>query len=229
MNKITQILIAICLIVGLTACGSSSSATNTASSPLSGLTSSNTLSNKLGAGLLLLEDTSQAVTAEQAAALLPLWQAYRGLSASSSSSQGEIQALYSQIQESLTNEQLDAIEQVELSQATLASLKEKYNVRTGPSAARSQASTTSSSTSSNAAGAAPADMGAGGPPSDMGMGGDMGGGMGGDMSGAAAQTAGTTTQQASSFPSVKNTTTSQDTNTLFVEALIEILSQRAQS
>jgi hypothetical protein len=233
MNKITQLLIAICLIFGMAACSSSSTATSAVSSPLSGLVASNTLSSKLGAGLLMLEGTGQAVTAEQAANLLPLWQAYRNLSASSSSSQGEIQALYSQIQESLTSEQLAAIQQVELSQANLASLMQKFSVQSAPSGARSQASTTSSSTSNSAsgggAGAAPADMGGGSPPADMAMGGDMSGGMGGDMSGAVVQSASTTTQQASSSTSGKSTSTSQNSNTLFVEAVIQVLTQRAQS
>ena len=49
-------------------------------------------------GTFKLEGTDNAVTADQAAKLLPLWQVYKDLSASTSAAQEEVDALAEQIQ-----------------------------------------------------------------------------------------------------------------------------------
>jgi hypothetical protein len=70
---------------------------------------------KLAAGTLKLEETDLAVTAEQAAELLPLWKAAKSLVDSDNITSEEINAIYDQIEAAMTAEQMDAIEAMELS------------------------------------------------------------------------------------------------------------------
>jgi hypothetical protein len=71
--------------------------------------------NQFMLGTLNLAGTPQAVTAEQAAKLLPLWQALRATTKTGGASQDEINALLSQIEGSMTAEQLTAIHEMKLS------------------------------------------------------------------------------------------------------------------
>lgn len=87
---------------------------------------------RLAAGTLLLEDTDLKVSAEQAAALLPLWKAVKSLAASETSSADEISAIFDQIQESLSAEQVSAIEAMSLGGEEMAALAEKYDIQGGP-------------------------------------------------------------------------------------------------
>jgi hypothetical protein len=68
------------------------------------------LSMKLPAGTLMLEGTPNAVTPAQAKELLPLWQMFRALQGSTTTSQAEMDAVVEQIQGAMTKEQLAAIE-----------------------------------------------------------------------------------------------------------------------
>jgi hypothetical protein len=61
----------------------------------------------------MLEDTANAVTAAQAKELLPLWQMLRALQESGTSSQVEVEAVYDQIQEAMTPDQIAAIEEMD--------------------------------------------------------------------------------------------------------------------
>ncbi|MBN2503403.1 MAG: hypothetical protein JXB38_21685 [Anaerolineales bacterium] len=69
----------------------------------------------LAAGTLKLEETDLAVTVEQAAELLPLWKAARSLADSDNITNEEINAIYDQIEEAMTTDQMGAIEAMELS------------------------------------------------------------------------------------------------------------------
>lgn len=81
-----------------------------------------TIENKLAAGTLKLEGTDQAVTADEAKALLPLWKAVKSLNSSDTASQDEIQALYDQIKETMTAGQIAAIEAMSLTREDLSAL-----------------------------------------------------------------------------------------------------------
>ena len=70
--------------------------------------------SQLVVGTFQLEDTDRRSTAEQAAKLLPLWKAYRGMSGGTSSSPVEMQALLKQIRGEMTGEQLEAIAAMQL-------------------------------------------------------------------------------------------------------------------
>jgi hypothetical protein len=90
----------------LTACGSRASAlgqnNGNASAPLPE-------SAKLLIGTLKLDKSPQAVTTQQAAQLIPLWQLYASLETSNTTASQEIDATVQQIQSTMTAAQLQAI------------------------------------------------------------------------------------------------------------------------
>jgi hypothetical protein len=73
----------------------------------------------LALGTLKLEGTANAVTAEQAKALLPLWQAIVALSGTSTTAEAELTAVQNQIVEALQPAQLQAIGALQLTTADL--------------------------------------------------------------------------------------------------------------
>lgn len=75
--------------------------------------------NQLALGIIRLERTPDAVTAEQAQALLPLWQGMRALTSSSTAATAEVAAVQSQIMAGLTPAQLSAIAALQLTNADL--------------------------------------------------------------------------------------------------------------
>jgi hypothetical protein len=108
------ITILILFAITLTACGASTSSTPTDSNGNSSNTAPLPLAMQLVVGTFKLEGTDNAVTAEQAAQLLPLWQVYKDLSASSSAAQEEVDALAEQIQGTMTPQQVQAITDLKL-------------------------------------------------------------------------------------------------------------------
>ena len=87
--------------------------------------------NQLMLGILGLDGTPQAVSAEQAAALLPLWQALRATTRTGGASQDEINALLGQIEATLTPEQLAAIKEMKLSFADMQTWAKANGVTLG--------------------------------------------------------------------------------------------------
>ena len=75
--------------------------------------------NQLAYGTLRLEGTADAVTADQAAKLLPLWQALQALDASSTTATEETAAVQAQILSAMTPAQVSAIAAMRLTNATL--------------------------------------------------------------------------------------------------------------
>ena len=73
-------------------------------------------STQLSVGTLMLEDTALAVTQAQAQELLPLWQMLSALQGSSTASQVEVEAVLGQIEDTMTSEQLAAIEEMDQGQ-----------------------------------------------------------------------------------------------------------------
>lgn len=91
-----------------------------ASSPLvSDYADATSLRNQLAYGTILLMDTPQAVTPEQARALLPFWQAVRSLSGTSETASEELNAVQNQIIETMQSEQLQAIADMKITNAQL--------------------------------------------------------------------------------------------------------------
>jgi hypothetical protein len=84
---------------------------------------------KLAVGTLKLEKTDQAVTPAQAKELLPLWKAVKSLSSSDTTTQEEVDGLYSQIKDTMTPEQVQAIEKMELTQDDFNALMKDLGIQ----------------------------------------------------------------------------------------------------
>lgn len=76
--------------------------------------------NQLAFGTMQLDGTAQAVTAEQAKTLLPLWQAMSALSGNSETVPEELNAVQNQIFATMTPEQLKAIADLQITNAKIS-------------------------------------------------------------------------------------------------------------
>jgi hypothetical protein len=86
------------------------------------------IEQKLAMGTLKLEGTDLAVTAEQAQALLPLWKAVKAFSASENVSTDEVNAVYTQIQEAMSEAQLASIKELSISPEEMQALMKELGV-----------------------------------------------------------------------------------------------------
>jgi hypothetical protein len=116
------------LVIVLAACGAKANPTSTSGGTTgstgaaaangtpgaANLTRPLPLAESLLIGTLKLQGTSNAVNATQAAALVPLWQAYAQLTSSNTAAQAEIDAVVNQIQQTLTPAQVQAITAMKL-------------------------------------------------------------------------------------------------------------------
>jgi len=89
-------------------------------------------------GTLKLEEGQWAVSAEQAAQLIPLWKAVRSLSSSDTAAEAEFAGLLDQIQETMTTEQLEAIADMQLTQEAIFSTIQQLGIQPGGEAAGDQ-------------------------------------------------------------------------------------------
>jgi hypothetical protein len=90
-----------------------------------------TVRNQLLLGTLNLEDSAQAVSAEQAAVLLPLWQGLRGTMNSGASAPAEVDALLKQIERTMSSEQLAGIRTMKLAQSDLQAWAQSQGLGAG--------------------------------------------------------------------------------------------------
>ena len=116
-------LIALVLIVALSACSAPAPAAPTTNQDTYTSTALDTsyegalsVRNQLALGTLQLAGTPNAITSEQARTLLTLWQALRGTTQSGASAPAEVNALLGQIEGALTADQLAAIKDLKLTQ-----------------------------------------------------------------------------------------------------------------
>lgn len=138
MKHLLRLMISLVLILGLVSCSqSANSATNeTQDSYVSEYIDSSyegalPVRNQLALGTLQLAGTPEALTSEQAATLLPLWQALRSTSKTGGTADAEVNALLEQIESSFTAEQLAAISKLQLTQADLQEWAKTNGVTTG--------------------------------------------------------------------------------------------------
>lgn len=89
------------------------------------------MSTQLLLGSFELEDSELAISAEQAGELLPLWKAVKVLSESDTASSLELEAVYNQIQASMTDEQLTAIADLTLDGESMIILIEDLGMSMG--------------------------------------------------------------------------------------------------
>jgi hypothetical protein len=149
MNKKVLFAIPMILILGISACAGSAPAEDDAESGASAQYDVNTdsgtagrsldeefdnalpVSAQLGLGTLLLEDTELAVDPTQAAELLPLWKAARTLSESETVAEAELQAVFNQVQDTMTPEQVTSIGEMQLDQEQMAQLAQDLDLHFG--------------------------------------------------------------------------------------------------
>jgi hypothetical protein len=133
-KKITVLLIFLLAVSAiLAACSSTTQSSNTQSTQIAeGFDpATRTMDQKLAIGTLKLEGTDLAVTAEEATTLLPLWKAVKSLSSSDTTAPEELTALYQQIQDSMTKEQVQAIEDMQLTQDDMNTLMQDLGIQVG--------------------------------------------------------------------------------------------------
>jgi hypothetical protein len=191
-----------------------------------------TLETKLAIGILKLEGTDNAVTAEQAKELLPLWKGVKVFSSSDTISEAEKEALDQQIQDTLTTAQLQAINAMDLSGQDMTTIASDLGVTMGFGPGVS--STPGVTTDQTAGG------GRGNPSGDMvAPAGDMGGGVGGPggMAGGSGMPGGSdmgmggviadTGTQTEGTDTTTTTTGTTAMNNPFLDVLINLLKTRA--
>ena len=121
MKKAVFILITI-LVLTLAACGSAP-ANNSGSATQNGTAAGGLpVTTQIALGTLKLDKTANDVTSDQAAKLLPLWETMQVLETSDTAAPQEIQALDTQIQETMTDGQMQAITAMNLTRQDMFSL-----------------------------------------------------------------------------------------------------------
>ncbi len=233
MRKIVTFISCAMLAVALAACsaaatsGSTSSTggqaaagtPNAAGTPVPNNAPLPTLS-KLLIGTFKLEDTDLAVTPDQAKTLLPLWQAVRSLSNSDTTAAAEMTALENQIQETLTTEQMDQINAMQLTRADLQTLAGELGLSFGGG---NRPNATGTPSAGGFPGGGFAGSGAppdgGGPPGGGGVPPDGGVSPGGNL----------TTEQQATLEASRASRPNVGVPTQFLDALIQLLETKAQS
>jgi hypothetical protein len=210
MKKWMIVSIVIGLVLALTACGSSQSST-AAATPSTGLS----LEGQLLVGTLNLESTSQAVSADQAGKLLPLWETLQSLASSGTAASQELDAVVSQIESTMSAQQISSITAMDLTQQDLS-------VAIADSGASSASSSLVNSTSANSvqksAGAPSAgDPGGGNPPADM---------RGSLAASTGAQSAGQTQTGSTQAVTNQSTRTANQIPAALIQALVELLQKK---
>jgi len=133
MKKIIFPLILLVLIFALVACKSSSSEATIENisgdgTPNGGRQFTIPTEMKLLLGTVKLDESEYAVDAEQASQLLPLWKALRSMSEDDTTAEVEIEALITQIGETMTPDQTSAIEDMNLTMQDMGSVMETLGV-----------------------------------------------------------------------------------------------------
>jgi hypothetical protein len=171
---------------------------------------------KLILGIINLDETENAVTAEQAKELLPMFHVLKDLNESDTAAQEEKTGLTNQIQETLTAEQVKAIEGMNLTRRDMFAVMQGNSGGTSSTQGGTNSTQTGSRTSGN-------NGGMDGPPD---MGGFSGGGPGGGIPGGGFSSSGTTsTNNGTSTRSAIDTASTP--STLF-EAVIKLLEKKIQ-
>ncbi len=100
--------------------------------PSNGGTPEVSLENRLAMGTLKLEGTSLAVTADQAKQVLPLWSTIKDMIANPAITAPDLLAEYQRVEQDMTSDQLQAIQNLALNQTDIQALMQKYNIQVTP-------------------------------------------------------------------------------------------------
>ena len=176
MNRSTLLVLLIFTLL-MTACGANASNAGGPASGGSGNPTGGELSPsvQVAIGTLKLDETANAVTADQAQELLPLWETLQVLSESDTAARQEKDALVEQIQQTMTAEQRQAITAMNLTRADMISILQEQGLATGGGPTGGQNTNFSGRNQNGGGGFGPGGFGGGGFP----QGGFPGGGPGG--------------------------------------------------
>ena len=197
------------LAVALTACSSQSTGT-----PHVSTNSDLPTEAQIAVGTLKLAGTDQDISVEQAEELVVYWQVYKELSQSQTAAQAEVDGLTAQIQETMTDDQMQAITDMNITQQDVLASMQGVTVASSSSSGSSTINVASGSASGGG-------MPAGGPPDGGGAPPD--GGIPADMGGAAS-TSGVSQSQGSQAGT--SSTIITGVPSALVEAVIQSLQQK---
>lgn len=169
MKKTCVLVLLLVFALALTACGGTNnqSGQNPAGTTGAGQGQGNNRpispQMQLAVGIFKLEGTPQAVNAQEAAQLIPLWQLYSQLETSSSSAPQEVTAAFNQIKSTLTSDQINAITAMNLTnQEAFTFMQQQGIVQAGGFGGTPQANRTPRA-GGGGGGGFPGGGGAGGP------------------------------------------------------------------
>jgi hypothetical protein len=140
MKKITSLLLSVMMVFLLVACGSKEASQTQAvqtqdvqsqASDQFTFQGEMPLESKLVFGSLMLEETDMAITPEQAEELLPLWKLYTSLLDSDTAAGAEIDAVLNSIQDAMTADQLDYIQEMQLDPGEMRQMMEDLGITFG--------------------------------------------------------------------------------------------------
>ncbi|HEU0294315.1 MAG TPA: hypothetical protein VFR47_16370 [Anaerolineales bacterium] len=159
-TKTNLFTLLIVLAMLLSACSTASTGTVTSSTD-----NDLPVATQLAVGTLKLAESGRDVTSEQAEELAVYWQVYKELSQSETAARAEIDGLVAQIQETMTDFQMQAITDMALTQQDVFTAMQGMTVVTSGS---SDSTVSAPSGGNMPAGEPPAD-GGGAPPDSSGM------------------------------------------------------------
>jgi hypothetical protein len=177
MNKTVLFIVSVLTLI-LSACNGTSNAGAPVADAQGGRSAGElSMPMQIAIGTIKLDGTGNGVTAGQAKQLLPLWETLQVLDASDTAATEEKDALLTQIQETMTPEQTQAITGLNLTRQDMFSIMQSQGGLTfgGPQNGTTQNGSSSNNNRRNASGNGGFFIGGGGPPPDGG-GGFAGGG-----------------------------------------------------
>jgi len=140
MKKVIFAFPVFTLLLALVACGKSSNSTSDTNN-----SGSLSLEMQLLVGTFELENTDLAVTSDQAAQLLPLWEMLQSLSYSTTAATEEVDAVVNQIKNTMTTQQMNEITAMKLTQQDVMTVMSSAGLAFNPSGASSTPGTSSDS------------------------------------------------------------------------------------
>ena len=134
MKQTRFLLLLLVVAVVLAACGSAADEIPAAPTSIAGeylsieYADAASLRNQLAYGTLLLDGTADAVSPEQATAMIPLWQAIVALSGDETTADEELLAVQDQIVKVLSEEQRQAIATMQITNTALNAFYAQYGI-----------------------------------------------------------------------------------------------------
>lgn len=141
MKKTIPLISILIILLSLTACGSGATNAGTGTQTADSLLPTdydNALpaTTQLVVGTLKLDGTANEVDVQTASELLPLWQAAKSLSSSDSTAPEELNALFKQIEETMTPEQIQAIKDMKLTRDDMTQVFQQMGMNFGAGGGR---------------------------------------------------------------------------------------------